>query len=75
MLSFILTILLIILLMNLFGRIAFRWFIKRQLKKFKKHSEHNNMQRQGDILITQQNKAKKNIPDDVGEYVDFEELK
>ena len=75
MLRFILIFILVLVVLNLIGRIFFQWFIRRLIKKHQQNYTGNPSAQQGDIYVNVNKKEKKNIPSDIGEYVDFEELK
>ncbi len=56
-----------------------RWYINRFRKKFYERNPHarqsGERKKRGDIHITYKSSAEKTSTDDLGEYVDFEEVK
>jgi len=74
MLRFLLIFILVVLMLNLVGRIFFRWLVKRQVRNFEKRASSNSQGNVGDAYVTNIPQKKKNIPKHVGEYIDFEEM-
>ncbi len=75
MLRFLLIFILVLIVLNLVGRVTFQWFLKRMIKKHQERANGFNTSQQGDIYVNVNRKEKKNIPENIGEYVEFEELK
>ncbi len=63
------------------GKVLFPMFISNQINKMNNHqqgqSDFINQQKkqEGKVTIRKESKSQKNTPDDLGEYVDFEEVK
>ncbi len=71
---FLLIFILVMLLLNFVGRIFFRWFVKRQVRKYERRASANSQGNVGDTYVTDIPRGKKNIPKHVGEYIEFEEM-
>lgn len=80
------TLLIIILLymvLKLLAKFILPWFVKFSLKRFQKrfyeqnpHLRPEKTDKEGEVTITRIRKEKpEGVPDDLGDYVDYEEVK
>lgn len=84
--GFVRTLVIIILLymvLKLLVRFILPWFVKFSLKRFQKrfyeqnpHLRYEEKNKDGEVTITRIKKEKpEGVPDDLGDYVDYEEVK
>jgi hypothetical protein len=58
-----------------------KWYLKRFQQKFYEQNPHlrreQEVHKKGNtrVIIEEQQKSDKNIPDDIGEYIDYEDIK
>lgn len=84
--GFVRTLVIIIVLymvLKLLARFILPWFVKLSLKRFQKrfyeqnpHLRQEKTDKEGEVTITRIKKEKpEGVPDDLGDYVDYEEVK
>lgn len=75
LLRFILIFFLLVFLISYVVRLLLRFYLKRMEKRFNQHNHYQNTRPEGDVSFTRSPKAEKKVDKDVGDYVDYEELK
>lgn len=75
LLRFIFIFFLLVILISYVVRFLLRFYFKRMEKRFNQHSHYHNTRPEGDVSITRTPKAEKMVDKDVGDYIDYEEVK
>ena len=78
LLRFLFWFFLILYIMRILGRYLFPFLLKRYISKkqqnFHQKFSREDIEEEGKVTINKQSKKKQKKSDDVGEYVDFEEI-
>jgi len=77
-LKFLLIVFIIFYVLMLLGRYFLKRFIARNSSQFSNAQTHNTKykkMREGETFVEYKPQEKKQIPDDEGDYVDYEEVK
>lgn len=61
--------------MNLIGKYIYSRILKNMQNRYNSQQQPDNRHKEGDVYIKNKPQNKKHIPDNEGEYVDFEEMK
>lgn len=78
-LTFIFVFVLIVWLIGRFFPLLLTWWIKRKFGKINRDDRYRKQQnsnyKEGDVIVEVEQKEKKIVDDNIGEYIDYEETK
>jgi len=75
LLRFILIFFLLVFLISYVVRFLLRYYFKRMEKRFNQQSHYQNTRPEGDVSLTRNPKTEKMVDKDVGDYIDYKEVK
>ncbi len=65
---------LIYFVVKIFSRFFFKYLIKKHQKQYDAQSSYQDNRKEGDVSVKYDPKTQKNKSDELGEYVDYEEV-
>jgi len=71
---FILIFFIIFFLIRVVTRFIFKKYVKNMQKRYEDKQQQYYQKREGDVTIKSSEKGDKKIDDDIGDYVDYEEV-
>ncbi|HON18149.1 MAG TPA: hypothetical protein PK990_03170 [Salinivirgaceae bacterium] len=74
MLRFLLIFIGVLVLINIIGRILFKWIVRRLIRKSRENFEQYSQANTDEVIVNIRSKPEKRNTDKIGEYVDFEEI-
>ncbi|MFP4025913.1 MAG: DUF4834 family protein [Thiohalospira sp.] len=72
---FILILLIIFIIIRLVSRFIVKRYIKNMQERYKDKQNQYNQKPEGDVTIKSSSRQNKKIDDDIGDYIDYEEVK
>ncbi len=72
---FILILFIVFFVIRLVTRFILKRYIKNMQERYKDKQQQYNQKTEGDVTIKSSSKQNKKIDDDMGDYVDYEEVK